>query len=91
MRPPTMPNGTAQTAISSTIHFGAPRRRSRTSAIAQAATMPSRMNRAYARSGSGPRYQIPWVGLGKAVTVTATTYRLRPRPQARSRSRFAHC
>jgi hypothetical protein len=41
-----MPNGTAQTATSSTIHFGAPRRRRRTSVIAQAATMPARMHSA---------------------------------------------
>src|SRR5262245_42282302 len=68
-----MPNGTAHTAMSSTTHGGAPRRRMRTSVIAQATTMPTRMHSAYPRSGIGPRCQTPWVGLGiSASKVTAS-------------------
>src|SRR5690606_35730782 len=91
-----MPNGTAHTATSSTTHFGAPRWRSRASVIAQAATIPSRMKIAYARSGSGPMFQTAWVGLGIAargwaVRVTGTTYRFEDRTQeADAREPLAH-
>jgi ADP-ribose pyrophosphatase YjhB (NUDIX family) len=67
-----MPNGTAQVTMSSTAQGGAPRWRIRNSVTTEAATMPRTMNMAYARIGTGPRCQTPWVGLGIAARWVTT-------------------
>src|SRR3954449_7138965 len=71
MRAPTMPNGTAQTAMSSEAHGATPRRRRRYSMIRTAATMPRTMHNAYARTGRPSTCQTDVVGLGIAASVMA--------------------
>src|SRR3954454_15276284 len=73
MRAPTMPNGTAHTATSSEAHGATPRARSRYSMIRQAATMPSTMHSAYARTGRPSRCQTDVVGLGVAARFMGVT------------------
>src|SRR3954469_21768585 len=70
-----MPNGTAQTAMSSDAHGATPRRRSRYSMIRTAATMPRTMHSAYARTGSPNTCHTDVVGLGIAARFTRTRYR----------------
>src|SRR4051812_16813070 len=65
-----MPNGTAQTAMSRDAHGATPRRRSRYSMISSAATMPSTMQSAYARTGRPRTCHTDVVGLGIAARFT---------------------
>src|SRR4051795_6445901 len=68
-----MPDGTAHTTMSRIAYRGAPRLVIRLSPIQAATTMPSTMNRAYARSGIGPRCHTEVLGLGMLAKVTADT------------------
>src|SRR4051812_33315394 len=68
-----MPHGTAHSATSSTIPEGAPRRRIRHSVTRQAATIPTTMQSAYARTGTGPTCQTPWLGLGRTASGWCAT------------------
>ena len=63
-----MPVGTAQTAMSSTAPGATPRWRSRHSVTTQATTMPTMMQSAYARIGTGPSCQTAVLGLGRAAS-----------------------
>ena len=68
MRAPTTPKGTAHIATSTISPGGQPRLVARRSEIQIARTIPAMMQSAYARTGKGPRYQIPCAGLGMAKT-----------------------
>jgi hypothetical protein len=63
-RPPTRPNGTANTARSITVPLVPPRAIQRRSPHQIATMMPAMMHRAYARIGIGPRCHTPRSGLG---------------------------
>src|SRR3954449_13620555 len=65
-----MPNGTAHTAMSSDAHGATPRWRRRYSMMSTAATMPTTMQSAYARTGRPSTCQTDVVGLGMAATIT---------------------
>ena len=71
-----MPNGTAQIARSVTSPCRPPRATQRRSPIQTAATMPRMIEKAYARSGTGPRYQTPSPGLGMLQMIVRRSCRV---------------
>src|SRR5690348_10381662 len=88
-----MPNGTAQTEMSSDAQGATPRRRSRYSMTSNETTMPSTMHSAYARTGRPSTCHTDVVGLGMAARFTAahaTAAGASRGPQGRLFPRVAH-
>src|SRR3989337_680315 len=77
-RPPTRPNGTANTAMSMTVPAVPPRAIHRRSPHQIARMMPAMMHKAYARIGMGPISHTPRSGLGMLArkTLDATVTRV---------------
>ncbi|GHE78014.1 hypothetical protein GCM10018771_70120 [Streptomyces cellulosae] len=67
-RPPMIPKGTAQMAMSAIVSFLPPRAAQRRAPSHTATKTPRMMQKAYALSGTGPRYRTPVEGLGSAAS-----------------------
>src|SRR4051812_24797746 len=81
-----MPNGTAQTAMSSEAHGATPRRRNRCSMTRTPTMMPATMHSAYARIGSPRTCHTDVVGLGIAAKFTRAPYRPAATDSSRGRT-----